>query len=423
MRSCEGALQRLRLGFVGGSVDSGIGATHRYAAQLDGHYELVAGCFSSDAERNAASGRAYGIAPDRIYPSFERMAEAEASRSDRIDVVTVMTPNALHVPASLAFLARGIDVICDKPLATSVEEALALEHAVRESGRVFVLTHNYSAFPMIREARARIAAGAIGDIRLIQVEQAGAFGVDPLEDRGLKRLAWRTTLDVAGPSAVLADVGVHAHHLVRFVTGIAPTSVCADLSTLSPGRRSDDNAHVMLRFQNGVRGLMWASFVAAGHRQGLQLRVFGSTGSLLWHQEDPDRLVIKPQHAPHFIVRRGEPWVCEEAEASTRVKAGQVEGQIEAFANLYAEAAELVRRRRAGEEPSRTARLCPTVTDGVAGMYFMEACVRSHSRGGVWVDVDGAAASAFDPSGPRGSQSGVATLMEGGGHELHDRSS
>ena len=387
MRTSERTLPRLRLGVVGGGVDSGVGATHRYAARLDGHYELVAGCFSSDAQRTAASGRALGVAPDRVYPSFDDMASAEASRSDGIDVVAIMTPNVLHVPVSLAFVARGIDVICEKPLATSVDEGVTLERAVAASGCVFVLAHNYSAFPMVREARARVAAGTVGDIRLVQVEHAGALGVDPLEDLGLKQLAWRTTLDVAGPSAVLADVGVHAHHIVRFVTGMTPSSVCADLATLSPGRRADDNAHVMLRFARGARGLMWASFVAAGHRQGLQLRIFGSTGSLMWHQEDPDRLVVKPQHAPHFVVRRGEPWTCEEAAASTRIKAGQVEGHIEAFANLYADAAHLIRRRRAGDKASPAGRLCPTVADGVAGMQFIEACVESHRRGSVWVDV------------------------------------
>jgi predicted dehydrogenase len=387
MRTLSQFPDRLRLGFVGGGLGSGIGSTHRYAAQLDGHYQLVAGCFSSDPSRNADTGRAYGIAPERVYASFAEMAAQEALRPDGIEVVSIMTPNALHVPASLAFIECGIHVICDKPVATTLEDALALEQRVRSRDSVFVLTHNYSGFPMVREARARIAAGAIGDVRLIQVEHAASFGVDLLEHQGISRMAWRTDASAGGASPVLADVGVHAHHLLRFVTGMTPSAVCADLATMAPGRSTDDNAHVLLRFEGGVRGMLWASFVAAGHRQGLQLRVFGSTGSLLWDQEDPDRLVMKPQHAPHFVLRRGEPGLSEDADASTRVKAGQVEGAIEAFANVYADTAELIRQRRAGVVVSGTAKLCPTVSDGVAGMLFMHACLESHRRASAWVDV------------------------------------
>lgn len=387
MRTLSQFPERLRLGFVGGGLNSGIGSTHRYAAQLDDHYQLVAGCFSSDPARNAESGRAYGIDAQRVYATFADMAAQEALRPDGIDVVAIMTPNALHVPASIAFIEQGIHVICDKPVASSLEDALALERVVQAHDRVFVLTHNYSGFPMVREARAQIAAGAIGAIRLIQVEHAASFGVDLLEQQGVSRMAWRTDAAVGGASPVLADVGTHAHQLLRFVTGMTPLAVCADLATMVPGRATDDNAHVMLRFEGGVRGMLWASFVGAGQRQGLQLRVFGSTGSLVWEQEDPDRLVMKPQHAPHYVLRRGEAWLSEDAEASTRVKAGQVEGAIEAFANIYADAAELIRQRRAGVAVSGTARLCPGVADGVAGMRFMQACLDSHRRASAWVEV------------------------------------
>ncbi|MFZ6773342.1 Gfo/Idh/MocA family protein [Undibacterium sp. SXout7W] len=382
--------ERLPLGFIGGGLESGIAATHRYAAQLDGHYQLVAGVFSSNPERNFAAGRAYGIAEDRIYSNYQQMAESESQRADGIVVAVIMVPNMLHVPVSRVFIEHGIDVICDKPLATNLHEALSLQQYVAEHSCTFVLTHNYSGFPMAREARARIAAGEIGQVRLVQVEHAGAFGADLLEQQGLKRMAWRTDANTVGASAILADVGVHAHHLLRFVTGLEVEQVCADLTTMVPGRVSDDNAHVLLRLNEGVRGMLWASFVAAGHRQGLQIRVFGSTGSLSWHQEDPDLLVIRPQHAPHFILRRGEAWLGEDAAAATRMKAGQVEGQLEAFANIYSDAAELIRARRAGRAAADSARLCPGIADGVAGMRFIAACTQSQRENGSWTSLAGA---------------------------------
>jgi predicted dehydrogenase len=238
---------------------------------------------------------------------------------------------------------------------------------------------------MVREARDRIAAGAIGELRLVQVEHAVSSGVAAAAGNAPNN--WRTDPAIVGSSAVLADVGVHAHHLIRFICGLEVREVAAELSTLFPGRVSDDNAHVMLRLDQNVRGMLWASFVAAGIRQGLQIRVFGSTGSLAWHQEDPDRLLVKPQHAAHYVLRRGEPWAGEAAKAGTRLKAGQLEGQLEAFANIYNDAAELIRARRSGRSPSPLARLCPTLSDGVAGMRFIDACVRSQAMRSAWVKL------------------------------------
>ena len=377
--------RRLRLGFVGGGPESGIGGTHRYAAMLDGQYELVAGAFSSKPERNLAAARAYGVADERAYASYEEMAAREAQRANGIDVVAVMTPNPLHVPVSRAFLARGIDVICDKPLSVTYEEALDFRRYVAGQPCVFVLTHNYSGFPMVREARERVRAGEIGDIRLVQVEYGSAYGVDLPEQKGIARMVWRYDTAAVGGSSVLADLGVHAHHMLRFVTGLEVAEVAADIATLTPGRAADDNVHVMLRLDGGVRGMFWASSVAAGQRQGLQIRVYGAKGSLLWHQEDPDCLYIRPQNAPHWKMRTGEAWLGQLAAGSSRQKPGQVEGAIESFANIYAGAAELIRARREGRAASAVAGLCPGVDDGLAGMRFIEACVRSQQAGGAWV--------------------------------------
>ncbi len=385
MKTLANPGQRLRLGFVGGGLESSIGSTHRYAAHLDGHFELVAGVFARDPARNRAAAEAYGIAPDRVYADFQSMASAEAARPDGIHAAAIMAPNALHVPASLAFLEQGIDVICDKPLAASLAEVTALLERVRRGPALHLLTHNYSGYPLIREARELIARGAIGDVRLVQVEHASAFGTHPLELQGAKALAWRTDPAQAGASSVLADVGVHAHQLLRFVTGQEISEVSAELSTLVPGRGSDDN--VKLRLDNGARGMLWASFVAAGHRHGLQLRVFGSTGSLYWHQEEPDRLELRHQDQPHQILRRGEAWLSESARLSTRIKAGQPEGLLEAFANIYSEAAERIRARREQRPPSAQSLLCPTAEDGVRGMNFIDACVKSDRAEGRWTEV------------------------------------
>jgi len=374
----------LRLGFVGGGPTSGIGPTHWHASRLDGHFELVAGAFSSAAAINRSAAATYGVAEDRVYASFDEMAASESARADGIEAVAIMLPNNLHAVASRAFLAQGIDVICEKPLATTLGEALELEQFHAEHPSVFVLAHNYSAFPMAREARAQIAAGTLGELRLVQVEHAVSSGVEPAPNSVAKPIGWRADPAIVGPSAVLADVGVHAHHFVRYITGLEVSEVAADLATLAPGRSSDDNAHVMLRLGPAVRGQMWASFMAAGHRQGLKIRVYGSKASLAWDQEDPDRLFIRPQHQPHYVLRRGELWTGEAALSATRLKAGQVEGQLEAFANLYADAAELIRARRCGRSPAASARLCPTLADGIKGMRFVDACVRSQAAEGAW---------------------------------------
>ena len=315
------------------------------------------------------------------------MAEAEAGRSDGIEAVAILTPNNTHVAIATAFLARGIHVICDKPLATSLADARALRERIRRSGRIFALTHNYSGYPMVREAHDRIAAGALGEVRLIQVEHASGNATAALEHEGNKQLAWRTDPAVAGPSMVLGDLGVHAHHLARFVTGLEVTGVSAELTTFVPGRRIDDNAHVKLRLDGGVRGLLWASMVAAGNRQGLRIRVFGTKAGLEWVQEEPDTLWIRPVDGPHLLLRKGEPWLGAAALRAGRFKAGQPEGFPEAFANIYNDVAEAIRAAAAGVQPDPLAMTYPSVDDGVRGLAFIEAAVESSRQDGAWVDV------------------------------------
>jgi len=255
------------------------------------------------------------------------MALAESRRDDGIEAVAIMLPNHLHAAASRIFLAHGIDVICEKPLARTLAEALELEAFHAKHPGVFVLAHNYSGFPMVREARVRIAAGTLGELRVVHVEHAVSSGVEPPPNSVARPIGWRADPNIVGPSAVLADVGVHARHFIRYNTGLEVSAVAADLMTLAPGRSSDDNAHVMLRLGQAVRGTMWASFMPTGNRQGLKIRVYGTQAALAWDQEDPDRLIIRPQHEPHYVLRRGEPWTSAAALAATRRKAGQVEGQ------------------------------------------------------------------------------------------------
>ena len=387
MRIQHPANQRLRLGFVGGGLESAIGATHRFGAQLDGHFDLIAGVFSRDPVRNRAAACAYGVAEDRVYGSAEEMAQRESARSDGIQAVSIMAPNHVHVPAAIAFARRGIDVICDKPLAVTRAEAAQLEPVVAEHGTIFVLMHHACGFPMVRQARDMVARGQLGDVRLVHVEHAAAFGTELVEAAGEGRMTWSTDPALIGASAVLADVGVHAHHLCRYIVGDEFARVSADLSTVVAGRGCDDNARVLFDMGRGAKGMLWATFAAAGVRLGLQIRVFGTTGSIEWRQDEPDCLRVKPQKQPHYLLRKGEPWLCEAALDAGRVKAGQVEGQLEAFANVYSDAADLVRERRGGPAAPVSSRQCAGIVDGVLGMSFIAACATSHAAGGAWTVI------------------------------------
>ena len=375
----------VRLGMVGGGPGAMIGPTHRIAARMYGDYRLVAGAFSRTPERNRAMGEALALGPDRVYLDYAEMARAESAREDGIEAVAVVTPNDSHVPIGMCFLRHGIHVICDKPLANSLSDAEALRGAVDESGCVFALTHNYAGYPMVREARARVLAGELGAVRIVNAEYASGARSHLVEAEGDEKTAWRTDPAVGGPSAVLCDLGVHAHHLLRFVTGCEVEAVSASLATVVPGRTSHDDAQVSLRLSGGARGALWASYVAAGCRNALRLLVCGESGTLEWWQEQPEILTIHALGGSSVRLHRGDAGLSANAQAATRRKPGQPEGFQEAFASIYSDIAAWIRtpagRRDQAPWPAAS------VHDGVAGVRFIEACVASDRAGAVWVDA------------------------------------
>ena len=368
----------IRLGMVGGGTDAFIGAVHRMAARLDGQFELVAGALSATPDRARASGMALGLADDRIYADFRTMAAREAEREDGIEAVAIVTPNDVHAGPATTFLKHGIHVICDKPLAATPDEARAIAEAVEQSDALFVLTHNYTGYPMVRAAREMIADDALGALRVVQVEYAQGWLTQAVES---KQAAWRTDPARAGAGAI-GDIGTHAFNLVEFVTGLRIEALAADLSSFVPGRQVDDNAHVMLRLERGARGLLWASQVAAGSENGLRLRVHGALGGLEWDQETPDRLWFAPLDEPKRLLTRGGAGAGAAAALITRLPPGHPEGYIEAFANVYAEAARAIHAHRSGAKAPDVH--FPTINDGLRGMAFIAACLRSSSRNASW---------------------------------------
>ena len=379
--------RKVRLGMVGGGQGSNIGETHRYAARLDDRYTLVTGVFASDAGRSRDFAATLGIIPERRYGSWQEMAEQEAQREDGLEVVSIMTPNNSHYAIAKAFLEQGIDVICDKPLTTDLEQALELMRLVRQTGLVFGVTYCYSGYPMVRQAREMVRSGELGDIRLVQVEHASGWASTLLEAEGHKQAVWRTTPSIAGKSSVVGDLGTHAHHLARFISGLEITEVSAELASIVPGRQVDDNAHIMLRFNNGAKGMMWASMVAAGHLHGLRIRVYGEKGSLEWVQEQPNELILRPADGPHQILSSGSGWLSPAARRTSRLWPGHPEGYLEAFANLYSDIADAVLARRDGVAADPLSNLFPKVEDGVLGVMFVDAAVASHQGEGRWVNA------------------------------------
>ncbi|MBP2300791.1 Gfo/Idh/MocA family protein [Azospirillum picis] len=379
--------RRLRLGMVGGGQGAFIGAVHRIAARLDDRYELVAGALSSDPERARASGAELFLAPDRCYDDFRAMAVAEAARPDGIDAVAIVTPNHLHFPAAKAFLEAGIHVICDKPMVNTAAEAEELAALVRERGLVFVLTHNYSGYPMIRQARAMVEAGMLGRLRVVQVEYAQDWLATAVEESGQKQAAWRTDPARSGIAGCVGDIGTHAFHLAEFVTGLRCTALAADLGTFVPGRRLDDNAHILLRFGSGARGMLWASQVCPGTTNGLRLRVFGEAGGLDWQQEQPNELRFTPLGEPPRTLLRNGPGSLPAASGISRLPAGHPEGYLEGFAQIYRDAADLIDARLDGRQTPAVP--LPTVEDGLRGVRFIHAAVESSGRDAAWVDMAG----------------------------------
>jgi predicted dehydrogenase len=376
--------RRLRLGMVGGGQGAFIGAVHRIAARLDDHYELVAGALSGDPARAVASAADVRIALERSYTSYQEMARAESARDDGIDVVAIVTPNHLHAPVATAFLEAGIHVICDKPLGMSLAEGQALAALARHHNKLFALTHTYTGYPMVRQARAMVEAGEIGELRLVQVEYSQDWLAASIATGAVDN--WKNDPLRAGPGGTLSDVGTHAYHLAQFVSGQKPSSLLAELSTFVPGRPLDDHVQAMLRYPNGARGTLWASQVATGCENTVRLRLFGSKAQLDFNQETPAELWFTPQGGNPQRLTPGRVGSAAAAHA-TRVPAGHPEGYLEAFAQLYSDAARHIIALDAGLAVPLAALWLPTVDDGVDGMAFVEAVLASHQNGGVWTDV------------------------------------
>jgi predicted dehydrogenase len=382
----EGKPPRIRLGMVGGGKDAFIGAVHRIAARLDDQYELVAGALSSTPERSRESGRALGLAEGRSYGDFAEMARREARRKDGIEAVAIVTPNHMHAPAAREFLKRGIHVICDKPLTATLAEAKKLAKAAADSGALFILTHNYTGYPMVRQARALVAEGALGPIRVVQVEYAQDWLATPIEATGQKQAGWRTDPARTGAGGATGDIGTHAFNIAAFVTGLRLESLAADLQRFVPGRKVDDNGNVLLRYEGGARGMLWCSQVATGNENALRLRVFGEKGALDWAQEDPNYLWHSTLGEPKRLLTRAGAGAGPAAARVSRVPSGHPEGYLEGFANIYAEAARAIQARRENRPvPADVA--YPGIEDGVAGVAFVDACVRSSARNGAWVSL------------------------------------
>lgn len=376
---------RIRLGMVGGGQGAFIGAVHRLAARMDDQYELVAGALSSNKKKALASARELGLDPSRSYGTFEEMAKAEAAREDGIEAVAIVTPNHMHAPVAKAFLKAGINVICDKPLTTNAKDAKELVRLVNKSGLVFGLTHNYTGYPMVRQARSMVAADDLGDIRIVQVEYAQDWLTEKVESTGQKQAKWRTDPKQSGGGAI-GDIGTHAYNIACFVSGLTLESLCADMTSFVKGRKVDDNDNILLRWKGGARGMLWASQVAVGHENGVVLRVYGSKGSLEWHQEDPNYLSFAAYGKPPIRITRGGPGSNADAGRVTRVPPGHPEGYLEGFANIYTEIAQAIRAQREGKEPD-PAVLFPTVEDGLIGVQFIEAAAKSSAKGATWVKV------------------------------------
>ncbi len=379
--------RRVRLAVIGGGPGSFIGAMHRTAARLDGRYDLVAGVVSSDPERSRRAAAGMGIDPSRAYADAIAMLDAESARPDGADVVTIATPNDSHHRYALAALDRGFDVICDKPMTNTLAEALEVVDKVRATNRVFCLTHNYTGYPMVRQARAMVAGGQLGEVRLVQVEYVQGGKADETDPDPAGGLPWRYDPVRGGPSLVMGDIGTHAHNLARFVSGLEVTEVAAEIGHVIPQRLVDDYGAAMLRFDNGARGTFWVTQTAAGVENCLRIRVSGTKGSLEWEQEQPTRLAFKPIDGPARAYTPNGPGSLPAARRACRIVAGHPEGFHEGFANLYSDAAEAIAARRSGGRADPLALDFPNERDGAIGVRFVEAAVASSRAGGAWTDA------------------------------------
>ena len=383
-------MSRIRMGMVGGGSGSFIGIVHRMAAELDGNIQLICGAFASDPARSKQSGaEIYGLPEDRSYGSYEEMfaTEKEKPAEDRMQFVVIATPNHVHFPVAKAALEAGFHVMSDKPVTFDLNEAQTLKSLIDESGLLFGLTHNYTGYPMVREARHLIRSGALGEIRRVNVEYIQGWLSEPEENSGdNKQAEWRTDPSRSGAAGCMGDIGTHGENLVEFVTGLKITELCADLTTFVPGRRLDDDGNVLLRFDNGGKGVLSASQIAVGVENGLTLRVYGEEGGIEWAQMEPNSLTVRWRDRPYEVRRTGGAGVADSANDATRLPAGHPEGFLEAFGLLYRNFAQALEKVEDGVSVSSLDLDFPTIADGVRGMAFIETVVKSSQEGAVWVD-------------------------------------
>ncbi len=373
---------------VGGGRGAFIGQVHRMAANLDGKIDLVAGCFSSDPEKSKLSGEDFFIDPDRAYGSYQEMAEKEAAREDKIDFVSIVVQNFLHFDVAKTFLEAGFNVICDKPMTLTYEEALELREIVNKGDLVFALTHNYTGYPMVKEARNMVKKGDLGRILKIVAEYPQGYAVGDVEGDGQGKINnWRSDPKIAGISNCMGDIGTHAHNLIRYITGLEIEEICSDLTAFIPGRELDDDGNNLVRFEGGAKGIIHASQISNGDENALNIRVYGTKASLEWHQEDPNELIVKYANAPRKIYRRGNDYISEAAAGHgfTRTPFAHPEGFIEAFANIYLAAGRAIADKIDGNPAPEGGYDFPGVDDGVAGLAFIKASVESSQSDQKWI--------------------------------------
>jgi|TARA_B110000263_G_scaffold250179_1_gene271236 predicted dehydrogenase len=380
-------MERIRLGMVGGGEGAFIGEVHRMASRLDDRYTLCAGALCSDAKKAASSALSIGISQERSYSTYQEMASTESDLVAGIEVVAIVTPNHLHYPIAKEFLLAGIHVICDKPMTIDTQEARELIDLAKTSNLMLAVTYNYSAYPMIRHARMMIQSGELGELRVVHTKYTQDWLTEPLENTNHKQAHWRVDPKKSGVGGCVGDIGTHAYHLSCFVTKLKAISLCADLSSFVDGRRLDDNAHIMIRYEGNTKGMIWSSQVAPGNGNNLEIQIYGDKGGLVWRQEQPNELIFTPINKPGQTLLRGSAGLSENANALSRVPVGHPEGYIEGFANLYREIADALMIYRSGKKPSSGDILFPTGEDGYDGVSFVEAAVKSNNKGSVWVSL------------------------------------
>jgi predicted dehydrogenase len=382
-------MKKLKMGMVGGGSGAFIGAVHRRAAIMDGEVEFVAGALSSTPEKAVASGRELGLTDERNYTSWERMLDHELSlpEKERIDFVSIVTPNHMHHPVARAFAEAGFNVVLDKPMVHTCQEAEDLMRVVESSGVVFAVTYTYTGYPMVKQARHMVREGLLGEVRKVIVEYNQGWLASQLEESGAKQAEWRTDPTRSGIAGAVGDIGSHAENLVSTITGLEVAEICADLTTFVSGRRLDDDGNLLIRYEDGAKGVMVASQISAGEENDLRIRIYGTEGGLEWRQEEPNYLFYRPTEEPERVLKRGNDYLCEEAKRASRLPSGHPEGFIEAFANVYMSVAAAIRARQEQVEPDGLPRDFPTVYDGARGVHFIEKTVESSRSDKKWLDA------------------------------------